>query len=97
MKFRAINDSVIVEVPQLTRQTQHESGLVLIQEDQSAKGTVTAVIVSVGEGKFDTNTGKFVPPPVKVGDRIVMSLSTGIALDDTHRMVRTDDIFAVLT
>lgn len=97
MKFRAVNDSVIVQVPKLERTTTRpDSGLILVEDDKSSKTTVTAVIVSVGEGKFDSKTGVFVPPPVKVGDKVVMAISTGIALDDTHRMVRTDDIFAVV-
>lgn len=96
MTFRAINDSVIVEIPEVQKETTHSSGLVLIEDDKSNKTTVTGVIVSVGEGKFDSKTGSFVPPPVKVGDKVVLSLATGIALDKTHKMVCTDDIFAVV-
>lgn len=96
MKFRAVNDSVIVEVPKVERTTRRDSGLILVEDDKSTKTTVVATVVSVGEGKFDYKTGSFVPPPVKVGDKIVMALATGIALDDTHRMVKTDDIFAVV-
>lgn len=98
MTFRAINDSVIVEIPEVNKkETKRESGLFVIENDQTNnQTTVTGVIVSVGEGKFDSKTGSFVPPPVKVGDKVVLSLSTGIALDKTHKMVRTDDIFAVV-
>ncbi len=96
MTFRAINDSVIVEIPEVQKETTRESGLILIEDDKSNKTTVTGTIISVGEGKFDSKSGQLVPPPVKVGDKVILSLSTGIALDKTHRMVRTDDIFAVL-
>ena len=96
MTFRAINDSVIVEIPEVKKETQRESGLFVIEDDKSNQTTVTGTIVSVGEGKFDSKTGSFVPPPVKVGDKVVLSLATGIALDKTHKMVRTDDIFAVV-
>lgn len=97
MTYRAINDSVIVEIPQVQRQvTQAESGLVIVQDDKSNKSTLTGVVVSVGEGKFDAKSGTFITPPLKLGDKVILSMSTGIALDDTHRMVRTDDIFAVV-
>lgn len=96
MTFRAINDSVIVEIPEVQKETKRESGLFVIEDDKSNTTTVTGTIVSVGEGKFDAKTGAFVPPPVKVGDKVVLSLATGISLDKTHRMVRTDDIFAVV-
>lgn len=96
MSFRAINDSVIVEIPEVVKETTRASGLVLIENDKSNQTTVIGTIVSVGEGKFDSKTGEFVPPPVKVGDKVVLSLSTGISLDKTHKMVRTDDIFAVV-
>lgn len=96
MTFRAINDSVIVEIPEANAEVKHESGLVLVENVQSNKTTVTGTIISVGEGRFDPKTGVFVPPPVKVGDQIVLGLSTGITLDKTHKMVRIDDIFAVL-
>lgn len=97
-KYRAINDSVIVEIPQVNaKQTVQESGLILVQQDgNSNKNTVTGIVVSVGEGKFDTNRGIFIAPPLKLGDKVLLSLATGIALDETHKMIRTDDIFAVV-
>jgi len=96
MIFRAINDSVIVEIPEVKREVKQESGLYVIEDDKSNQSTVTGIVVSVGEGKFDHKSGTFVPPPVKIGDKVVLSLSTGISLDKTHKMVRTDDIFAVV-
>jgi co-chaperonin GroES (HSP10) len=96
MTFKAIGDSVIVQVPEVEKESQTDSGIFLIQKDPTAKKTVTAIVVSVGEGKFDSKTGVTVPPPVKIGDKIVMSLSTGVELEKGYRMVRIDDIFAVV-
>lgn len=96
MTFRAIGDSVIVQVPEVEKESQTDSGIFVIQKDPTAKKTVTATVVSVGEGKFDPKTGVMVPPPVKLGDKVVMSLSTGIELEPGFRMVRIDDIFAVV-
>ncbi len=95
-QYRAINDSVIVEIPEVETMQQRESGLLLIQKDPTTKSTVTGTIVSIGEGRWDEKSGSFVPPPVKVGDKIILSRSTGVEIDKTHRMIRTDDIFAVV-
>lgn len=97
MNFKAINDSVIVEVEKPKAETRSEGGLIIVDATKVNTTTITGTIVSVGEGKFDPKTGVFIPPPVKLGDKIILSLSTGVELDESHRMVRTDDIFAVVT
>lgn len=96
MKYTAINDSVILEMPdeEASKQTKTESGIFLIEKDATTGTTVTATVVSVGEGKFDYKIGAYVKPPVEVGDKVIVSSSTGMKLDARHRMVRTDDIFA---
>lgn len=96
MTFKAIGDSVVVEIPEVQKETKRESGLYIIQDDPTRKTTVTGIIVSIGEGKFDSVTGTFIPPPVKIGDKVVLSLSSGAELDKTHRTIRTDDIFAIV-
>lgn len=96
MQYKAINDSVIIKIPEVKKETQRESGIFLIQPESNDAQTVIGTVVSVGEGKFDGLTGRHVPPCIEVGDRIITNLSTGISLDKTHRMIRTDDIFAVI-
>ena len=95
MTFKAIGDSVIVKLTVAAKQSTTDSGLVLIEKGREG-ATAVAEIISIGEGKFDYKNGVHVPPPVKIGDKIVMSLSTGMKLDELHRVVRTDDIFAVV-
>lgn len=94
--FKAVGDCVIIEVPLLEKETQRDSGIFLIQSDPAKVTTVIGTITSVGEGRFDSKTGTQIKPPVTVGDRIVVNLSTGVSLDDRHRMIRADDIFAVV-
>ena len=96
MAYKAIGDSVIVEVPEVSRETVRESGLVLLEAEPTKQKTVIGTIVSVGEGRWDEKNAVYVPLSVNVGDKIVLSLSTGVALDGRHRMVRLDDIFAVV-
>lgn len=96
MNYRAIGDSVIVTVPELQKETTRESGLIMIQDDPARKSTVIGTVISVGEGKFDSKTGTQIVPPLKVGDKVVISMATGVELSKTHRMIKVDDIFAVL-
>lgn len=96
MAYKAIGDSVIVEVPEVSRETVRERGLVLLEAEPTVQKAVSGTIVSVGEGRWDEKNAVYVPLPVNVGDKIVLSLSTGVALDGRHRMVRLDDIFAVV-
>lgn len=97
MQYKAINDSVIVQFPELEKETQRESGIFLIQADANAGKTVIGTVTSVGEGKFDPITGTYLTPTVSIGDRIITNATIGILLDSRHRMIRIDDIFAVIT
>ncbi|QDJ96448.1 Co-chaperone GroES [Xanthomonas phage Xoo-sp13] len=95
-QYKALGDSVILQVEERTKQTQTASGLLLIQDPQSISPTVNALVLDVGPGKWCDKTGSYIPTGIKVGDTVLISISTGVELDKTHRMVRTDDVFAVL-
>lgn len=95
-KYKAIGDSVLISVPELEKVSQRESGLFLIENDPAGKTTVIVDVVSVGEGKFDQKNGVFIPPPVKVGDKIIIGLAVGMEVAKGLKMVKTEDIFAVI-
>ena len=96
MNYRAIGDSVIIEVPELSKESKTDSGIFLIQDDPTKKATIIGTVLSVGEGKVDTKTGVLTPPPLKEGDKVVVSMATGISLGGNRRMIKVDDIFAVV-
>ena len=97
MQYKAIGDSVIVEIPLVEKGSQRESGLFIIQDDPTNESPITATVLSIGEGRVDPKTGTLLTPPVKVGDRVVINMQTGIKLDDTRKMIKVDDIFALVT
>lgn len=96
MEYRAIGDSVIIEIPEVTKETKRESGLIMIEDSPGTKSVVIGTVLSIGEGRFDPKTGTLITPPLQVGDKVVVSLGTGIELAKGRRMIKVDDIFAVV-
>lgn len=93
-EYIAIGDTVIISVPEVEKVSQRDSGLLLVEQDPAGKTTVVGTILSIGEGRFDEKTGTYAKPPLSVGDKVILSLSTGLHLDKGIRMVKMDDIFA---
>ncbi len=71
----------------------------IIIPDTAKEKPMEALVVAVGEGKFDDN-GKRVPMSVKVGQKVLIGKYTGteVRLDDVdHVIVREDEILAILS
>ncbi len=71
----------------------------IIIPDTAKEKPMEAIVVAVGEGKFDDN-GKRVPMSVKVGQKVLIGKYTGteVRLDDVdHVIVREDEILAILS
>ncbi len=67
--------------------------------DSAKKKQEMAKVIAVGEGK-KTDEGKIIPPPVKVGDVILMDKYSGqeVTVDDEEFIiVKTEDIIAIVT
>ncbi len=71
----------------------------IIIPDTAKEKPMEALVVAVGEGKFDDN-GKRIPMSVKAGDKVLIGKYSGteVKLDgDDHVIVREDEILAVLS
>jgi chaperonin GroES len=71
----------------------------IIIPDTAKEKPQEALVVAVGEGKFDDN-GKRIPMSVKAGDKVLIGKYSGteVKLDgDDHVIVREDEILAVLS
>lgn len=71
----------------------------IIIPDSAKKKQEMAKVIAVGEGK-KTDDGKLIPPPVKVGDTILMDKYSGqeVTVDDEEFIiVKTEDIIAIVT
>ncbi len=71
----------------------------IIIPDTAKEKPMEALVVAVGEGKFDDN-GKRVPMSVKAGQKVLIGKYSGteVRLDDVdHVIVREDEILAILS
>ncbi|MBL0313556.1 MAG: co-chaperone GroES [Holophagaceae bacterium] len=71
----------------------------IIIPDTAKEKPMEAIVVAVGEGKFDDN-GKRVPMSVKAGQKVLIGKYTGteVRLDNVdHVIVREDEILAILS
>lgn len=70
----------------------------IILPDSAKKKQETATVIAVGPG-LTNKEGKLVPPPVSVGDTILMDKYAGqeVTIDnEEYVIVRADDIIAIV-
>lgn len=95
MNLKPLGDRVIIK--QDEAETTTASGL-LIAGDAKEKPQ-TGKVLAVGPGKMDKE-GKYLPMPVKKGDRVVYSKYGGNEVldgDEEVLIVRADDIYAIIS
>lgn len=93
MNLKPLGDRVIVKQDEV--ETTTASGLFIASE--SKEKPQTGVVLAVGEGKLDKD-GKYLPMPVKEGDRVIYGKygGTEIVVDEEEVLVlRADDLYAV--
>lgn len=93
MNLKPLGDRVIVK--QDEAETTTASGLFLATE--SKEKPQTGVVLAVGDGKLDKD-GKYLPMPVKVGDRVIYGKYGGTEINVENEdvlILRADDLFAV--
>lgn len=94
MKLKPLNDRVVVKRPKV--QEQFRGGLVV--PDTAREKPLEGEVVAVGEGKL-LDSGKRVPPSVKVGDWVLLGKYSGTEVeidDEEYSIVREDEILGVL-
>ena len=93
MNLKPLGERVIVKQDEAEETTA--SGLYLASN--SKEKPTTGVVLAVGEGKL-TDDGKYLPMPVKEGDRVVYAKYGGTEIENEGEKViilRADDIYAV--
>lgn len=94
VKFTPIGDRVLVE--RIESQTPLKGGIIL--PDSAKKKQESVKVIALGQGKWDKN-GNLVPPPVKVGDIVLMDKYAGqqVQIEDKEYLIlRSDDIIAIV-
>lgn len=95
LKIRPLHDKIIVRRDEAEDRT--ESGIYL--PEKAKDSPKTGVILAVGDGALNTETGERVPLTVKKGDRIIFSSYSGteVKLNDTEYLVMSEDeVLAVI-
>ena len=94
MTLKPLGDRVILRQDEAEVTTA--SGLYLASGAQEKPQTGT--VLAVGEGRMDKD-GKFLPMPVKVGDKVIYSKygGTEVAMGGENVLIlRADDIYAIV-
>lgn len=94
MTFRAVNDRLLVEEVPESDLSILSSGLYVSEK----VAQTWAVVVSVGEGRFNAD-GSRAPMPAKVGDRVLLTKPVGLPVmirGKRYLAVRDTDIIAVI-
>ena len=93
MNLKPLGDRVIIKQDEAEEKTA--SGLYLASEAKEKPQTGT--VLAVGEGKMDKD-GKYLPMPVKEGDKVLYGKygGTEVTVDGEEVMsLRADDLYAV--
>lgn len=94
MNLKPLGDRVIIKQDEAESKTS--SGLFIAGD--SKEKPQTGKVLAVGPGKMDKD-GKYLPMPVKKGDRVVYSKYGGNEIldgDEEVLIVRADDIYAII-
>lgn len=94
MKFKPLNDRVLVEA--LDQETKTKGGIII--PDTAKEKPIEGEVVAVGNGKV-LEDGTVRKLDVKIGDRVLFGKYSGteVKLEGEERLiVREDDILAVL-
>ena len=95
--LRPLDARVLVKKPE--RQEQTASGIILPDTVNEQGQTAQGVVISVGRGSRNMNTGEWMPIPINEGDKIIYSKFTGVEVqfeEEDYVIVAERDIIAVL-
>jgi chaperonin GroES len=93
VKLRPLGNRVLVK----RLEAEETKGGIILPEAARQKQE-TALVVALGEGD-KTKEGKLIPPPVSVGDTILMDKYAGqeVTVDDEEYVIaRSEDIIAIV-
>ena len=93
--IRPLHDKILVQRDEA--QTMTDAGIVL--PESSKDKPKTGVVLAVGDGKLNTETGDRIPMGISKGDRVIFSSYSGtdITLDgEDYLIMSADEVLAIL-
>jgi co-chaperonin GroES (HSP10) len=97
--IRAVGNKLIIElIKAQAKEEVRESGLVVFtgKGTSLSDATLEAKVLSVGEGRYHEKTGQLIAPPFKVGDKVIITVGTGLELKENVRVIDVDDVFGIM-
>lgn len=95
MKLEAINDNVIVKLPEMEKEVKTKTGIILGQNNGQAKSD-RGTVVAVGKGRL-TSDGKLIALTIEEGDEIIFNRFAGTEIiqgEDKFLIIKESDILA---
>lgn len=95
MILEAINDNVIVRLPEMEKEIKSKAGIILAQNNGQAKSD-RGTVVAVGKGRI-TSDGKLIALTVKEGDEIIFNRFAGTEImqgETKFLIIKESDILA---
>ena len=95
--LKPIGGRVVIEKKET--QTQTESGIILPDTVSEQAQTAQGIVISVGQGSRNMNTGEYMPIPINEGDTIIYSKFSAQEVqheDEDFFFVAERDIIAVI-
>ena len=95
--IKPLGDRVVIE-PSI-QQEQTESGIILPDTVSEQAQTAQGIVISVGQGSRNMNTGEYMPIPINEGDTIIYSKFSAQEVqheDEDFFFVAERDIIAVI-
>ena len=95
MILEAINDNVIVKLPEMEKEIKSKTGIILGQNNGHAKSD-RGTVVAVGKGRI-TSDGKLIALTVEEGDEIIFNRFAGTEIiqgENKFLIIKESDILA---
>ena len=95
MILEAINDNVIVKLPEMEKEIKSKTGIILGQNKGQAKSD-RGTVVAVGKGRI-TSDGKLIALTVEEGDEIIFNRFAGTEIiqgENKFLIIKESDILA---
>lgn len=90
--FRPLGNNVLIQ--RIKNEEKTASGLYI--PDTAKEKAQTGTVLAVGPGRFDAATGTTIRMGVKVGDVVYFSKYAGTEANESHLIVKEEDILGII-
>ena len=97
MEYQCLEDRVLIKKIKEQEGKKSEGGIIT---DTIQRQTFSGIVRQVGEGRYATDTGVFMPTILRKGDEVVLMKGVGLEIDDPDEkdllLIRESDALMVI-